>query len=141
MKRREFLSLAAIGGATESLPLTSAKPAQAQLSTSARIVIVGAGAAGTTLANRLNERLAGARITIIDPRTTHLYQPGLTLVATGLKKADYVTSDEARWLPDGVDWITEKVAAVDPETRTVSTQGGQTISYDWLVLAPGLVLD
>ena len=141
MKRREFLGLAALGGAAAALPVTEAKPARAQVSTSARIVIVGAGAAGTALANRLSERLAGARITIIDPRTTHLYQPGLTLVATGLKPASYVTSEESRWLPDGIDWITEKVAAVDAETRTVSTESGRTIDYDWLVLAPGLVLD
>ena len=141
MKRREFLGLAALGGAAAALPVTEAKPARAQVSTSARIVIVGAGAAGTALANRLSERLAGARITIIDPRTTHLYQPGLTLVATGLKPASYVTSDESRWLPKGIDWIREKVAAVDAETRTVSTESGRTIGYDWLVLAPGLVLD
>ncbi|MEO1987964.1 MAG: FAD/NAD(P)-binding oxidoreductase [Martelella sp.] len=141
MKRREFLGLAALGGAAAALPVTEAKPARAQVSTSASIVIVGAGAAGTALANRLSERLAGARITIIDPRTTHLYQPGLTLVATGLKPASYVTSDESRWLPKGIDWITEKVAAVDAETRTVSTESGRTIDYDWLVLAPGLVLD
>ncbi|MCD1633637.1 NAD(P)/FAD-dependent oxidoreductase [Martelella mediterranea] len=141
MKRREFLGLAALGGAAAALPVTEAKPARAQVSTSARIVIVGAGAAGTALANRLSERLAGARITIIDPRATHLYQPGLTLVATGLKPASYVTSDESRWLPKGIDWITEKVAAVDAETRTVSTESGRTIDYDWLVLAPGLVLD
>lgn len=141
MKRREFLGLAALGGAAAALPMTEAKPARAQVSTSASIVIVGAGAAGTALANRLSERLDGARITIIDPRTTHLYQPGLSLVATGLKPASYVTSEESRWLPDGIDWITEKVAAVDAETRTVSTESGRTIDYDWLVLAPGLVLD
>ena len=141
MKRRDFLSLAAIGSAAAAVPLTAAQPARAQVATSAHIVIVGAGAAGTALANRLTQRLDGARITIIDPRTTHLYQPGLTLVATGLKPANYVTSDASHWLPGGIEWIAEKVAAVDAETKTVSTEGGQTINYDWLVLAPGLVLD
>jgi sulfide:quinone oxidoreductase len=142
MKRREFLSLAALGGAAAAaVPLAGATPAQAQVATSARIVIVGAGAAGTALANRLTGRLDGARITIIDPRTTHLYQPGLTLVAAGLKPADYVTSAESHWLPEGIEWIAESVAAVDAEARTVSTGKGQTIPYDWLVLAPGLVLD
>ncbi|MBR9841365.1 MAG: NAD(P)/FAD-dependent oxidoreductase [Rhodobacteraceae bacterium] len=142
MKRRDFLSLAALGGtAAAAVPLAGAKRARAQVATSARIVIVGAGAAGTALANRLVDRLDGATITIIDPRTTHLYQPGLTLVATGLKPADYVTSAESHWLPRGVEWIAEKVAAVGAEAKTVSTEGGQTIAYDWLVLAPGLVLD
>jgi sulfide:quinone oxidoreductase len=60
--------------------------------TSAKIVIIGAGAAGTALGNRLARRLTGAEITLIDPRRNHLNQPGLTLVATGLKPADYVVT-------------------------------------------------
>lgn len=141
MKRRDFLSLAALGAAASAAPLRQATAAPGPVTTSAHIVIVGAGAAGTALANRLVRRLDGARITIIDPRTTHLYQPGLTLVATGLKPADYVTSDEARWLPPGVDWVQSRVAAVDAEAKTVATEDGTEIAYDWLVLAPGLVLD
>ncbi|WP_026319257.1 NAD(P)/FAD-dependent oxidoreductase [Amorphus coralli] len=142
MNRREFLSLSALGGAASLALVAEPGPAAATaVPTSASIVIVGAGAAGTALANRLARRLDGAKITIIDPRREHLYQPGLTLVATGLKPASYVVSDTARWLPDGVTWLPERVAAVDAEAKTVSTQGGQTLSYDWLVLAPGLVLD
>ena len=72
---------------------------RAQVATNARIVILGAGAAGTALANRLARRLDGARITLIDPRAQHWYQPGLTLVAAGLKPADYVGQRTADWLP------------------------------------------
>ncbi|MEO2037194.1 MAG: FAD-dependent oxidoreductase [Martelella sp.] len=130
-----------MGAATTAFNPAPAQSGTKPVSTKANIVIIGAGAAGTAMANRLSQRLEGARITIIDPRTTHLYQPGLTLVATGLKPADYVTSDEKRWLPDGVDWIQDPVAAVDAENKIVATEGGKAISYDWLVLAPGLVLD
>lgn len=141
MKRREFLSLAAVGAAASAAPARRIEAAPEPVTTSAHIVIVGAGAAGTALANRLVRRLEGARITIIDPRTTHLYQPGLTLVATGLKPANYVASDEARWLPQGVDWVQSRVAAVDAQARIVETEDGAQIAYDWLILAPGLVLD
>ncbi len=141
LDRRQFLALTAAGGAATGLSTQSEVAEAAPVSTKARIVIVGAGAAGTALANRLVRRLDGAQITIIDPRRNHLYQPGLTLVATGLKPADYVVSDTADWLPSGVNWVAEKVAAVDAATKTVSTEGGQTFDYDWLVLAPGLVLD
>ncbi|MGB0499346.1 MAG: NAD(P)/FAD-dependent oxidoreductase [Rubricella sp.] len=137
--RRAFLALAAAGGAATALPAADA--AAQQIETSARIVIVGAGAAGTGLANRLVRRLAGATITIIDPRARHLYQPGLTLVAAGLKPADYVVSQTTEWLPDGVSYIPEAVAAVDPVARRVDTASGASIEYDYLVLAPGLVLD
>jgi sulfide:quinone oxidoreductase len=119
-----------------------AHEAEAQaVATTARIVIIGAGAAGTALANRLVRRLEGAQITLIDPRAQHLYQPGLTLVAAGLKPADYVVSQTTDWLPDGVTLIPERVAAVDPEAQTVSTDGGETLAYDFLIVAPGLILD
>jgi sulfide:quinone oxidoreductase len=109
--------------------------------TNARIVIIGAGAAGTALVNRLVDRLEGAQITLIDPRVEHLYQPGLTLVAAGLKPPSYAVSQTTDWLPDGVTLIPARVAAVDPEAQTVSTEGGETLDYDFLVVAPGLILD
>ena len=137
--RRQFLTLAAGGAAATAL--TSAKAAQAQTQTSARIVIIGAGAGGTALANRLVRRLDGASITLIDPRAEHLYQPGLSLVAAGLKPAGYVTSKTTDWLPKGVTLIAEKAAAIDPEAKTVATETGQSVTYDFLVVAPGLVLD
>jgi sulfide:quinone oxidoreductase len=137
--RRAFLALAATGAAAAALPAYEAE-AQA-VATTARIVIIGAGAAGTALANRLVRRLEGAQITLIDPRAQHLYQPGLTLVAAGLKPANYVVSQTTDWLPDGVTLIPERVAAVDPEAQTVSTDGGETLAYDFLIVAPGLILD
>lgn len=137
--RRAFLALAAAGGAAATLPVASA---QAQsIDTNARIVIIGAGAAGTALANRLIRRLSGAQITLIDPRPEHLYQPGLTLVAAGLKPADYVVSKTTDWLPDGVTLLAEAVTEIDPLTRRVATDAGSKLDYDFLVLASGLVLD
>lgn len=145
MDRRQFLTAAVAGGAAASLisgDVAAEVAAQANpIQTSVRIIIIGAGAAGIALANRLVRRLDGAQITLIDPRRDHHYQPGLTLVAAGLKRAGYVVSHTAQWLPDGVTWLTERVAAVDAEARTVSTQSGETLGYDWLVVAPGLVLD
>jgi sulfide:quinone oxidoreductase len=137
--RRAFLALAAAGGAAAALPGGEARAQPVE--TSARIVIIGAGAAGTALANRLVDRLDGAEITLIDPRARHLYQPGLSLVAAGLKPPEYVVSTTQEWLPSNVGLIQEAVAAVDPEAQTVSTEGGQTLNYDFLVVAPGLILD
>lgn len=136
--RRGFLGLAASGAvlATMGLPARAARVA-----TKARIVIIGAGAAGTALANRLVQRLDGASITIIDARKEHLYQPGLSLVAAGLKPASYTLSQTTDWLPKGITHLAEQAAAIDPLTRTVSTSSGQTVAYDYLVVAPGLVLD
>lgn len=138
--RRQALALAT-GAAAAVTAGTAASPTRAQTVTNARIVIIGAGAGGTALANRLVRRLDGADITLIDPRRDHLYQPGLSLVAAGLKPADYVVSRTTDWLPSGVRLIAEAATAIDPDARTVSTAGGETVAYDFLVVAPGLVLD
>ena len=69
--RRGFLGLAMAGAGLAAL---GAPASAAKVATKAKIVVIGAGAAGTALVNRLVERLDGAEITIIDGRKEHLYQ-------------------------------------------------------------------
>jgi len=141
--RRAFLAMAAAGGALAALPSSDARAAVGgpSVQTNAKVVIIGAGAAGSALANRLRNRLEGAEITIVDPGVRHIYQPGMTLVAAGLKPADYVISQTTDWLPAAVRLLPERVAMVDGEAQTVATEEGTTLDYDFLVLSPGLVLD
>lgn len=139
--RRDVLGLGLAGTVSLALGASSAAQAQSKISTQAHIVIIGAGAAGTTLANRLSDRLKGAKITIIDKRVDHYYQPGLSLVAAGLKPASYVVSKTKDWLPKDITHIAQMAAEIDPVAKTVTTDGGQKLNYDYLVVAPGLVLD
>ena len=136
--RRSLLGLAAAGLAATAL---TAPVRAAKVATKARIVIIGAGAAGTALANRLVERLEGAEITLVDARAEHLYQPGLSLVAAGLKPASYTLSKTTDWLPPGVTLVAEKATSIDPLTKTVTTESRTKLAYDFLIVAPGLVLD
>jgi len=139
LDRRTVLGLLAGGVA-----MTAAVPGPAraqQVPTSARIVILGAGAAGAALANRLDERLDGARITLIDGRPEHWYQPGFTLIAAGLKPASYSVSATTEWLPRNAELIAEYAAEIDPEAKRVTTAGGTGVDYDYLVVATGLMLD
>lgn len=138
LSRRQLFGLAAGGAA---LGVVSGKARAARVRTSAKIVIVGAGAAGTALANRLSDRLDGASITLIDERRRHLYQPGFTLIAAGLKPAQYSVSTTARWLPSGATWIESRAAEIDPEAKRVTTEAGRSVDYDYLVIATGLELD
>jgi sulfide:quinone oxidoreductase len=138
--RRDLLRL---GTGVAALSLL-AGPAAAQdgtVSTSARIVIAGAGAAGLAAANRLARRLDGANITLIDPRREHWYQPGFTLVGAGLKPPSYTVSTTAEWVPEGATLIEAAVTAIDPEAKTVATSTGQTVAYDFLIVTTGCVLD
>jgi sulfide:quinone oxidoreductase len=93
------------------------------------------------LANRLAERLDGAQITLIDGRPEHWYQPGFTLIAAGLKPASYSVSATTDWLPPEAKLIADYAAEIDPDARRVRTLGGETVEYDYLVVATGLTLD
>jgi sulfide:quinone oxidoreductase len=109
--------------------------------TQARIVIAGAGAAGLSAAARLSNALDGAKIILIDARKEHFYQPGFTLVGGGIKPRDYVVSTTAEYVPHGVEFIEARVAEFDPEGKKVVTSSGQSIAYDYLIVATGMVLE
>lgn len=136
--RRAFLGLAAGGAA---LAATGTTATAQRVRTSARIVVLGAGAGGAAIANRLAARLDGAQITVIDGRQQHWYQPGFTLIAAGLKPASYAISSTGQWLPSGVEWVQEYAAGIDPDSNHVTTTGGRRLDYDYLIVATGLVLD
>ena len=74
-------ALPVVAGAGLSL---RSRQARAAIKTTARIVIAGSGLGGLAAANRLARELDGAKITIVDRKEIHNYQPGYTLVATGV---------------------------------------------------------
>lgn len=142
MDRRRLLQLAgagllAGGAATVTTPST----AGAAVRTSAHIVIVGAGAAGLAAANRLHSGLEGARITLIDRKEEHWYQPGFTLVAGGVWNPEKLLDRSERYVPQGINWIKAMVAEYDPDANRVVTDDGQALDYDYLVVATGLQLN
>lgn len=136
-RRAALAAAAALTAGLAAAPRSQAQP----VATRARIVIVGAGAAGLTAASRLSQRLSGAQITLVDRRREHLYQPGFTLVAAGLKGAEYVVSTTADYVASGVRLVEERAAEIDPVAKVVTTEGGQRLPYDWLIVATGLHLD
>lgn len=136
--RRRLIQLGLGATAISALPFGSALARQ---NSNARIVIIGAGAAGTAIANRLNNSLSGAQITIAGSRQQHLYQPGFTLIASGLWKISQVTTPTADWLPSGVNWIASDVREFMPDQRKVKLENGQILDYDLLVIATGCQLN
>ena len=140
LDRRSFLMLGAAGAGGLLIAPSPAKAAD-PLRSSARIVIAGAGAAGLAAASRLSKQLSGAQITLVDARKAHFYQPGFTLVASGIKPQSYVVSQTRDYLPPGVELIEEPIAEFDPVGNKVVTASGKPLPYDFLIVATGLKLD
>jgi len=109
--------------------------------TSAQIVIAGSGLGGLAIASRLARAFDGAKITVVDRKEEHNYQPGYTLVATGVWPVAKVRDRNADFMPAGVEWVREMVAEFDPVANTVVTDTGRRLRYDFLVVATGLHLD
>jgi len=106
-----------------------------------QIVIVGGGAGGITVAAQLLRQRSRLDIAIIEPSDKHYYQPGWTLVGGGQFKFEDTVRDEAGVIPKGVTWIQDKVVTLDPDHNAVVTEEGVQVTYDYLVMAPGIQID
>lgn len=139
LNRRELLKVATGLGVSSVLPLSAVSANTLQ--TQAHIVILGGGAAGMAMANRLAARLKGGTITLVEPRETHHYQPGWTLVASGVWNANKTMRPNAQFVPRGVTWVREYAASIDADNKQVALANGSTLEYDYLVVATGIQLN
>ena len=102
------------------------------------LLILGAGTAGTMVANRLQRRLpSGWQLAVIDPDDSHLYQPGLLFLPFGARDEARITRPRARTLRADVPWIRREVERIDPDAHRVVLEGGDTLPFDILVVASG----
>ncbi|WP_440163280.1 NAD(P)/FAD-dependent oxidoreductase [Actinobacillus pleuropneumoniae] len=144
LTRRLFLQSSALGltATASGLLLPKSALAEPKVSAAIKIVIAGGGAAGLATASRLAERLdEKAEIIVIEPNKHHIYQPGFTLIAAGLKPADYSVSDTGDYLPPQVKWIEAKVEEFNPDANQVRLSNGENLNYDYLFVTTGLKLD
>jgi sulfide:quinone oxidoreductase len=106
-----------------------------------QIVIVGGGAGGIATASSLLKRRSGLDIAVIEPAQNHYYQPGWTMVGGGVFAASETERPTASVMPARVTHIKTAVAAFSPDDNALTLADGTTVSYDYLVLAPGLFID
>ena len=102
------------------------------------ILILGGGTAGLTVASQLAQRVGGHQIGIVEPSAMHYYQPLWTLVGGGIFPREDSAREERDLIPDAVTWIHDAVTSLDPATRSVVTTTSGTLTYDFLVVAPGV---
>jgi sulfide:quinone oxidoreductase len=108
-----------------------------------KIVILGAGTAGTIMANRLRKtykrqiRQGQMGITVVDQNDDHVYQPGLLFVPFGMYKPEDIVRSRKRYLPDDVEYQQSEILRVEPAEDKVYLGDGQTLDYDLLIVATG----
>lgn len=105
------------------------------------IVIVGGGTGGISVAARLAAALPAGSVALVEPSEKHYYQPLWTLVGGGVFDKSITERPEADYIPDGVVWIKDAVAAFEPDARQIVTRSGERIGYEQLVVALGMQLD
>jgi sulfide:quinone oxidoreductase len=105
-----------------------------------QILIIGGGTGGIMTAAQLLKK-GGVKITLVDPSEFHYYQPAWTLVGADAFDFEKTKRTMASVMPKGVHWIKEFVDKLDPENNQVITQSGSVLTYDFLVLSPGIKLD
>lgn len=106
-----------------------------------KVVILGAGAGGISVAAKLRRHLGDDEIAVVDPSESHFYQPLWTIVGAGLMKKEVTKKPQAQVIPAGVTWIKESVEEIDPNKSLIRLSHGHTLSYEYLVVATGLQLD
>lgn len=104
-----------------------------------RIVVIGGGNAGLSIAGRLHNARLG-NVTVVEPREQHVYAPLQSHIAGGTARASRAVRRQADVIPPGVRWLRDEAFTVDPAARRVHLVSGGRIDYDQLVVAAGLRL-
>jgi NADPH-dependent 2,4-dienoyl-CoA reductase/sulfur reductase-like enzyme len=105
-----------------------------------RVVIIGGGFAGAGCARALRQIAPKIEVKLIEPSATYTACPFSNEVVAGLRDIDAQQFDYKTFRSAGIDVVRDNATAVDAAARRVTLAGGDTLSYDRLVVAPGIDL-
>ncbi|WP_026211280.1 type III sulfide quinone reductase, selenoprotein subtype [Lewinella cohaerens] len=103
------------------------------------LLILGAGTAGTMMANHLVKKLPANewQITIVDKEKTHYYQPGYLFVPFDIYKPEQIVKSIDQFIPKGVKLVREPIDRIAKDEDQVYLANGEALSYDLLIVATG----
>ena len=104
-------------------------------------VVIGGGTAGIMVASQLLKQRPNADVAIIEPSETHWYQPAWTLVGANAYDMDKTRRPMASVMPKKATWVQDKATGFSPGQNTVHTASSGDLTYDYLVVAPGIHID
>lgn len=105
-----------------------------------KILILGAGAGGISVAAKLKKSVHSSDIVIVEPNEKHFYQPMWTLAGAGINDKEDSEREQKDVLPSDIEWIKDSVMSISPEQNKVQLQSGEVLSYEFLIIATGLRL-
>jgi sulfide dehydrogenase [flavocytochrome c] flavoprotein subunit len=137
MDRRDFLELLAAGGMAAAMAPLAVTSAQA--AAKGRVVVVGGGFGGATCANYLKRYGPGLQVTLIEPNKVYHTCPFSNTVLGGINKMDFIQhSYDNLGKKRGVEIVHDRVTAIDAARHSLTLASGKTLSYDRLVVSPGI---
>ena len=103
------------------------------------LLILGAGTAGTMMANHMRKRLPKNEwnITIVDQEKTHYYQPGFLFLPFDIYKPKQVKKSIDKFIPKGVKLINEEIDRIEKGNDAVILKNEEILNYDILIIATG----
>ncbi len=102
------------------------------------ILILGGGTGGLSAAAFIMRNSRKYSVGLVEPSEWHYYQPAWTLVGGGVVPAEATKKPQKDFIPNGVTWIKDKVTKIDPHKRIVTTESGNDLSYDYLIISTGV---
>ncbi len=104
-----------------------------------KLLILGAGTAGTMMANKMRKKLPRDEweITIVDQFKTHYYQPGFLFIPFGIYNKEDVVKPKNDFFPIGINVIYSKIEKIEPGSSKVILSDGVVLNYDYLIIATG----
>ncbi|MFN8300331.1 MAG: FAD/NAD(P)-binding oxidoreductase [Chitinophagales bacterium] len=104
-----------------------------------RLLILGAGTAGTMMANHLHKELPANEweIDIIDEREEHYYQPGFLFLPFSIYEPEDIVKPIREFMPKGINLISESIDKIVADENYVQMQNGDRLRYDVLIIATG----
>ena len=132
--RRDFVySVGALGAMTSVFGCSPAS------TSGGRIVVIGGGFGGASCARYLRRLSADIDVTLVERDSTFMTCPFSNAVLGGLYDMDFITHNYTALHDDhGVKIVHDSAVDVDPDAKTVQLAGGSSLSYDRLVVSPGI---
>ena len=138
MNRRDFLKASGAAGALGTLSACSGLPIVGEKARKARVVVVGGGYGGATAAKYLRLLDPALDVVLVEPNEAFVSCPLSNLVVSGFRSMVEITTPYTGLMRHGVHVVRDTATAIDPERRQVRLANGNPLSYDRVIVSPGI---